>query len=271
MDCPNIHGAMELKTMAKEVSFRGVTVTFDAKHLVCAACRLTVDDVALAAANQKALSDAYRKNVGLLTSEEIVEGRKTLGWTQEQLAREINVGVASVKRWESGQIQTKAMDDALRRALEGNRTFCNPYTGNRPLSLSRIKLVLVRFGMYLGRELLMEAPKDRRLYAAKYLWYADMIAFRERGQSMTGASYAALPKGPQLNNYKELIPLVKKSNEAEAEPLTEQEDRIIARIAMAFPKDTTAFDAAHNEPLWQASKIGDLIPYTEAENIQAIK
>lgn len=33
------------------------------------------------------------------------------------------------------------------------------------------------------------------LYAAKYLWYADMVAFRDLGRSITGASYAALPMG----------------------------------------------------------------------------
>ena len=39
-----------------------------------------------------------------------------------------------------------------------------------------------------------------RLYAAKFFWYADMLAFRDLGSSMTGAGSAALPLGPQLNN-----------------------------------------------------------------------
>ena len=62
----------------------------------------------------------------LLTGEQIVEGRKKLSWTQEDLARAANVGIASIKRWETGQIQTKAMDDILRRVLAGKRRLLTP-------------------------------------------------------------------------------------------------------------------------------------------------
>ena len=55
-------------------------------------------------------------------------------------------------------------------------------------------------------------PTDRLLYAAKYLWYANMVAFRETGQGiMTGATYAALPYGPQLNNYADLVDLIREA------------------------------------------------------------
>lgn len=39
------------------------------------------------------------------------------------------------------------------------------YTGNRPLSLARIKLVPGKLSAFLGRNLLR--PTDKRLYAAK--------------------------------------------------------------------------------------------------------
>ena len=38
-----------------------------------------------------------------------------------------------------------------------------------------------------------------------------MVAFRNIGRSMTGATYAALPYGPQLNNYSDLIDEIKKA------------------------------------------------------------
>ena len=50
------------------------------------------------------------------------------------------------------------------------------------------------FEQKLGRVLLKKT--DRMLYAAKYLWYADMVAYRDLGAGMTGAGYAALPLGP---------------------------------------------------------------------------
>jgi hypothetical protein len=63
--------------------------------------------------------------------------------------------------------------------------------------------VLDSFEKELGRPLLKK--DDRMLYAAKYLWYADMVSFRDLGRGMTGATYAALPMSPQLNNYRDLV------------------------------------------------------------------
>lgn len=269
MDCPNSHGEMKLSNIPGSLQFRGQTINFVGQHFVCPVCKIRIDDLTLAAANQKAISDAYRKAVHLLTGKQIVEGRKARGWTQEQLANAMSVSVISVKRWENGQIQTKVMDDNLRRVLKGDGTVCDPHTGGRTLSLPRTKLILNNFGEKLNRNLLPE--NDRLLYSAKYLWYADMVAFRETGQSMTGATYAALPRGPQLNNYKELIGLIRKSDETEAEQLTDHEMRIIARIAKAFPTNKSVYEAAHKEKVWKDKPVGSLIPYTEAERIAGIK
>jgi len=269
MDCPNDHGPMRLKTVPKELLFRGKRLKFRAQHYVCPICGIEADDLGLAAENQKALSDAYRAAARFLTSEQIIEGRRKMGWTQEDLARAANVGIASIKRWETGQIQTRAMDDVLRRALSGEATCADPYTGNRPLSLARIKLVLEQFSRLLGRQFL-KSPKDKMLYAAKYLWYTDMVAFRETGQSMTGGTYAALPHGPQLNNYSDLVPLIRGSDERQAEALKEQELRIMTRIARTFPSNQSIYRAVHKEEAYTCKKNGELIPYSDAERIKAV-
>jgi len=270
MNCPNDHGKMVLKTMTKEVAFRNKRIKYQAKHYVCPKCGIEVDNVAMAAENQRKISDAYRMAVHLLTGDDIVKGRKKLKWSQEQLAKAMNVGIASVKRWETGQIQTKAMDDVLRRVLSGTPPMSNPYTGNRTLSLPRIKLVLNRFSELFDRDMLKEDPNDKMLYAAKYVWYADMISYRETGQSMTGATYARLPQGLQLNNYKDLIPMIRESSESDADPLTDHENRIISRIAAAFPTDQKVYQAAHNEGAYQSRKDGELIPYSDAEGIKVL-
>jgi putative zinc finger/helix-turn-helix YgiT family protein len=259
---------MDVKSMVKEVSFRGRQIKYRAQHFVCPECGIEADDLNIAAANQKALSDAYRSAAKLLTGEQIIEGRKKKDWTQEDLAKAANVGIASIKRWETGQIQTKAMDDVLRRALSSEATCSDSYTGNRPLSLPRIKLILLRYSSLL-REKLLKSPPDKLLYAAKYLWYADMIAYRETGQGMTGASYAALPHGPQLNNYSELVPLIAKSDEREAEPLTDYEERILMRVAKTFPSNQAIYRAVHKENVYQSKKYGEPIPYTDAQSITA--
>lgn len=270
MDCPNEHGRMILTTAPRMVTFRKRRIEYPAKHYVCPECGISVDDIALAAENQRNISDAFRKASGLLTGDEIVAGRKGLKWTQEKLAKAMNVGVASVKRWETGQIQTKVMDKMLRRVLAGDPPLSNAVNGNRTLSLPRIKAVLKQFSEELGRDMLKDDPNDNLLYEAKYLWYADMVAFRETGQGLTGATYARLPQGPQLNNYKDLIPMIRESDENEAEPLSDTEIRIIARIAATFPTNQSIYRVSHDEPAYTGKRDGELIPYTDAESIKAL-
>jgi putative zinc finger/helix-turn-helix YgiT family protein len=254
---------------AEETVFRDVSVQYSAEHFVCPVCSFEVDDLKLAGENQRAIADAYRKTVRLLTSEEIIQGRKRAGWSQEDLAKAIGVGVASVKRWERGQIQTPVMDRAMRAAFGGKSVDCDSVTGNRPLSLGRIKLVLQCFSHHLGNDQL-EGEGNRLLYPAKYLWYADMICFRETGRSMTGATYAALTHGPQINNYGELIDLIRGADETAEEELSDQERRIIQRIAMAFPTGTAAHKASHQEEAWKSKRTGTLIPYTDASTVTAV-
>jgi putative zinc finger/helix-turn-helix YgiT family protein len=202
MLCPRGHKEMVIKRIQKSIAFRGTRLSFPVEQYVCPECGAEAGTVKQTAAIQKSIADAYRKAVGLLTGKEIVESRKRMKLTQEDLAKKMNVGIASIKRWEGPSIQSKSMDQALRIALRGqNMGDC--CTGNRTFSIARIKLVLTELESLLGRKLLKK--NDKMLFAAKYPWYADMVAHRETGQSMTGATYAALPLGPQLNNYKDLI------------------------------------------------------------------
>lgn len=62
----------------------------------------------------KKLGDAYREKRGLLTSEDIRTRRERLGMSQIEFAQYLNVGVASLKRWELGDVQTKLVDEQIR-------------------------------------------------------------------------------------------------------------------------------------------------------------
>lgn len=264
VNCPAGHGPLKLETIAKKMTFRGVDLEFQVERYACAACDLEVGTIEQGSNTQKAISDAYRKKVGLLTSEEIKELRKKLDLTQKALARKINVGIASIKRWEGGLIQSKSMNTALKSALREHGVG-NNYTGNRALSIPRIKLVLKEFESELGKVFLKE--NEKMLFEAKYLWYADMLSFRESGRSITGATYAALPLGPQLNNYRDLLPLIKEADEKDGKPLSEEEKRIIARIAKTFPRKKMIYAAAHKETVWKRKSPGMIIPYTDSEEL----
>jgi putative zinc finger/helix-turn-helix YgiT family protein len=258
---------MQLRKINKTVSFRGMEIPCRVEAYVCPECGLEAGTVNSTGVIQQELAEVFRKRTGLLTGEEIKSLRKKKGLTQQELADRLKIGVASIKRWETGLIQSKSMDHALRLHLMGNRIKDN-FSGNRPFSITRIKLVLTTFEKKLGMTLLRKT--DRMLYAAKYLWYADMLAFRDLGTSMTGAGYAALPLGPQLNNYRDLVEEIKKADGEEAEPLTSEELLIIRKIVKAFPEDRQVYEAAHREKIWKDKTVGSAIPYSEAIGLKEL-
>jgi hypothetical protein len=131
-------------------------------------------------------------------------------------------------------------------------------------------MVLEEFSKRLGRELLKFVKEDKVLDAAKYLFCAYMVSFRDTGQSMTGATYAALPRGPQLNNYRELVPLIRGADDNEAEAFTDQEVRIITRIAMTSPRESAIYKVVHKEEAYKSKRPSELIPYRDAEEIKAL-
>jgi putative zinc finger/helix-turn-helix YgiT family protein len=267
LSCPRGHHQMKLQKLSKTISFRGMEIPCTVEAYICPVCGLEAGTAKSAGANQQELADAFRKQVGLLAGDEIKSLRKKRGLTQQAMADRLKIGVASIKRWETGLIQSKSMDHALRLHLTGHR-LKEDFSGNRPFSIPRIKLVLTAFEKKLGRTLLRKT--DRMLYAAKYLWYADMLAFRDLGTSMTGAGYAALPLGPQLNNYRDLVEEIKKADGTEAEPLTGEELMIIRKIVKAFLEDRQVYEAAHREKIWRDKPIGAAIPYSEAKGLSEI-
>ena len=268
MNCPNEHGEMALEAAQKETVFKGENITYQTESYVCKKCGLNIGTIEQGAAIQTAIADAYRKKVGLLSGEEIKQKRSERKWTQKDLAERSGVGIASIKRWENGIIQTKSVNEALKNAFQDNRVG-NIYTGNRDkISLSRVKLVLKWFETILGFGFLDES--DRLLFDVKYAWYADMLAFRELGMSITGADYAALPHGPQINNYKELVEFIRGANEFDAEPLTEEEIRTITRVAKTFPTKQQIINAAHREVVWRRKGPGEHIPYSDADELTEI-
>ena len=266
LKCPGCSTLMEQKELKKRKNFREVDIEYPVNAYVCPSCGLEAGTVTSAGEVQRAMADAYRKKTGLLTGQKIKELRKARSMTQEQLSLAMKVGIASIKRWESGMIQSRSMDNHLRRIFNGEAWSI---TGNRDMSLPRIKLIVQTFEKILGRRLLKK--NDRFLFLAKYLWYADMLAFKRLGRGMTGASYAALTYGPQMNNYKDLLQPIKESDSTQAEPLSTHELAIIKRIAETFPSNEDVYQAAHQERTWQEAPTGSLLAYSSAHELTEIQ
>jgi len=153
--CPDCEKEMKLTEMEESMVFRNVEITYKDHAYICPDCGMDVSTHKQMAETQRAMSDAYRKKAGLLTGEEIRNRRKKFGLSQKALADKMTVGIASIKRWEGGIIQSKSMDKALRNAFWNNK-LKNDYTGSREFLISRVKLVAKYFESLLDKRLLLK-------------------------------------------------------------------------------------------------------------------
>lgn len=114
--CRQVHLRKETADLAAEVKGEKLLVRMDA--LVCPKCGYATVEGRSMPEYMRLAADAYRQKHSLLTSTEIRERRITLRMTQEQFASYLGTGIASIKRWELGQIQDQAMDRLIRLMTE---------------------------------------------------------------------------------------------------------------------------------------------------------
>jgi putative zinc finger/helix-turn-helix YgiT family protein len=111
---------MECQKLKKEKTFKGVAIEYSTEAAVCSGCGLEAGSVHSAGEVQRAIADAYRRKMGLLTSQEITSLREARGMTQQQLAEAMNVDLDSIRYWETCLIQSKSVDFSLRKHLQGS-------------------------------------------------------------------------------------------------------------------------------------------------------
>ena len=63
---------------------------------------------------------------------------------------------------------------------------------------------------------------------------------------------------------------IKKADESEAEPLSQEELLIIDKIIKAFSDERQVYNAAHQERIWQDKPVGAAIPYSEAKELREV-
>jgi len=115
MICLNCRkGRLQKKITDLSAEVKGEKFVVRMNALVCPACGYTTIEGSLMPEYMRLAADAYRASNGLLTGDQIRERRARLRMSQGQFAEYIGVGIASVKRWELGQVQDLAMDRLIR-------------------------------------------------------------------------------------------------------------------------------------------------------------
>ncbi|MGO9517370.1 MAG: type II TA system antitoxin MqsA family protein [Candidatus Korobacteraceae bacterium] len=95
--------------------------------LKCPNCGYSIVDARGMTEFSRLLSDKYRAEHNLLTSDEIVALRKGFDENQQEFADRVGVGVASIKRWELGKIQDERFDKLIREKTETPVTAITQY------------------------------------------------------------------------------------------------------------------------------------------------
>lgn len=102
------------KDELREVTVKGVCVSFIAKSNYCSKCGAPLFVYEDERINIIRCYDEYKLKKGLLTSSEIIEIRKKYGLSQTDLAKAIKVGKKNIARYESGKIQDASIDLLIR-------------------------------------------------------------------------------------------------------------------------------------------------------------
>ena len=130
--------------------------------LVCPVCGYTTVELKDMAEYMRLVADAYRSKHGLLTSDEIRERRKAQGMNQNQFAKHLGVGVASVKRWELGKVQDRSSDNLVR--LQTDKPTARTPIQEAQADVSR-QLSFVRLIQSYGRT--MSEPRKKQKWSSK--------------------------------------------------------------------------------------------------------
>lgn len=107
----------------EKITFKGISVNYNAVYEYCSYTDELSETEAMIRANGLSVKDAYRKEVGLLTSNEIKSIREKYKVSQKEFSEILNWGMATITRYENHQIQDRAHDDFLRKINSDPKWF----------------------------------------------------------------------------------------------------------------------------------------------------
>ena len=108
----------EVKETMAPLTVRKTDVRARQLQAICPNCGETIADEDISRANLESAFAAYRIEEHLLSPEEIRETYAKYGLTQKSFGILLNLGGATLSRYEHGALQTKQIDAAIRQASQ---------------------------------------------------------------------------------------------------------------------------------------------------------
>lgn len=231
--CMEQHDVATVQRMDTEV-FKGLEVSFPTIYEYCSNADEFMESEKMIKSNNLAMKDAYRRAIGLLTSEEIQVIREIYGVSQKDFSEILRWGRATITRYENHQVQDRAHDDVLRKIADDPKWFLSMLKRNQDnlsekayekyLKSARLRCremrnsymveaikdcytdtteVLDTGGVKLNIEKIVEminylasnVTSLHKVKLMKMLWYSDALHYKRNGKSISGMAYCALPMG----------------------------------------------------------------------------
>lgn len=268
---------------------RGEDVIVTARVAVCPACGEDIGTDSLDDATLEAAYSVYRARHGLLQPDRIRAIRSKYGLGQKAFARLLGWGDVTLARYETGSLQSKSHDSALRLAenpdhvrnllaLHGDRLSPE----QRETLTARLDELSLEHEGTLAREeagaygsanglrkftemmvFFAEYPRMWRAKLNKMLFYADFLHAKRHGRSISGTRYVHMQLGPVPVDFYDLE--AKLVNDADIDEVPTQEGDCAGTVFVARrPADRSVFtedelrtlnDVAAYFEAWSASRL----------------
>lgn len=276
----------ESKKMRFNPEIKGEDVEVVVASFVCTKCQTPLMDGEQMNKLRRSAADKYRKKHNLLTSEEIIRYRASLGMSQAAFANYLKVGEASIKRWETYYVQDVVQDDHIRLKCDEAYAELNAlevhwkshsadiFSGNRLFSLELFKQAVRYLVGYT------KSP----LFLNKALFYADFKHFQLHGTSITGARYVHLEYGPCPDQFQSIYQLflskgilatsghhvLKSVEKPDLTVFSDTEREVLEFIAHFAHKDSgqKLLKASHEEQAFKKTEPLQLISYQFSKDLK---
>ncbi|MGI6488054.1 MAG: type II TA system antitoxin MqsA family protein [Syntrophothermaceae bacterium] len=244
LSCMEEHEVKRVEVQEENI-FKGIKVDYPAKYEYCDRTEeyLTYEDSLNT--NDLAFKDAYRKKVGLLTSQEIVEIRTMYDVSQKDFCKILGWGSSTIARYENHQVQDGIHDDVLRKVANDPKWFMellNRVKGDLPEKAylkylnkgkeyhhqnqnkylkESIEAAYVKYdadsdvrgnadldidkAVEVINYLAQNVPHLHKVKLMKMLWYCDYLHYKREERAITGLVYSALPRGAVPEGYETLV------------------------------------------------------------------
>lgn len=288
MKCLNCDSEdFEEKNIRFSPEIKGEAVDVVVPCFICTACNSSLMDGNQMNQLRRAAADKYRQLHGLLTSQQIIAYRESLGMSQAHFAHYLNVGEASIKRWETYFVQDASQDEHIRLKCDESYAEINylnivwthqepdEYSGGKKFSFELFKNV----ALYL-----VSKAKVDILFLNKLHFYVDFLHYKSFGKSITGARYVPLKLGPCPDQYKVLYSCMENSGilekkgthgykthlEPDLSVFDDQEKQTLEKVfrLLKLRGKTSILDLSHEEVGFIKTNEGAFISYAYAKDIK---